>query len=670
MSAPQIISGQSQNDQVAFAGAGVGVHHHVDHATTDADKQLAPRKPRKPYTATKTREMWSAEEHDRMIEGLHRYQRDWAKVTEFVGTRSAAQVRSHAQKYFDRVTRDKANDWIPRPRPKRRSSTPYPRKASSNPQPSSPAQPAQKNTQPAFPASSAVHPSQVPATDLPHKPKTAQSEGGRGDVVQNQQSAKPVPHAHVPSPTFATHNQHGTPGPLPTPAVTPVIAATPPLCPPSHQPVWYPSASPGHDPRVHSPSFHQYQHCLSHHLSAPGMYISPYLMSSPVSYDPALGSPPITNSVARPGCHMPSTVPTGLSAMSPHIGPSVSPQLVGGSYMQSPVHPPHPLYGLGLFSPISQFSYPGQDSPMSSQIFHNYAQPSPHMAYGHVHHHSRVCPHGNGADCPKCTALHRYGNVLHELHHLPQNEAPESHGERSVDKKLAGGKVDDHDRRSPEYDKAKSARPVVRRGVSVTVNQTTSSGDSAVEHDSGSPYSQRGHSESPTDTHHGSQSSGHMGKGSVGRTATGAESSSTRVERPKQTKRHSVSQAALSDSSGAKFAKPEKLSEAAGCSKSCQSGKRNGHHRSERNSEKYNASMHKVARSKRSRSVQSESESNFGESKCKKARSSVSPVPSSNDDAPKTCDERKEMYDAVHTLQILATTSAPTTPAGSQGEDA
>lgn len=86
-------------------------------------------RPRKPYTSTKVREMWTPEEHERMLEGLRRHKRDWAKVTQFVGTRSAAQVRSHAQKYFDRVARDKTDDYVPRARPKRKSAAPYPRKA-------------------------------------------------------------------------------------------------------------------------------------------------------------------------------------------------------------------------------------------------------------------------------------------------------------------------------------------------------------------------------------------------------------------------------------------------------------------------------------------------------------------------------------------------------------
>lgn len=87
-----------------------------------------PPRPRKPYTSTKVREMWTPEEHGRMIEALRLYKRDWAKVTKHVGTRSAAQVRSHAQKHFDRIARDKTDEYVPRPRPKRKSATPYPRK--------------------------------------------------------------------------------------------------------------------------------------------------------------------------------------------------------------------------------------------------------------------------------------------------------------------------------------------------------------------------------------------------------------------------------------------------------------------------------------------------------------------------------------------------------------
>ena len=43
---------------------------------------------------------WSSEEHTRFIEGLVEYGKNWKDVQKYVGTRSTAQVRSHAQKFL------------------------------------------------------------------------------------------------------------------------------------------------------------------------------------------------------------------------------------------------------------------------------------------------------------------------------------------------------------------------------------------------------------------------------------------------------------------------------------------------------------------------------------------------------------------------------------------
>ncbi|KAJ8629337.1 hypothetical protein MRB53_022660 [Persea americana] len=92
-------------------------------------------KARKPYTITKQRERWTEEEHKKFLEALKLYGRAWRRIEEHIGTKTAVQIRSHAQKFFSKVVRESNTSSIPMksieippPRPKRKPLHPYPRK--------------------------------------------------------------------------------------------------------------------------------------------------------------------------------------------------------------------------------------------------------------------------------------------------------------------------------------------------------------------------------------------------------------------------------------------------------------------------------------------------------------------------------------------------------------
>ena len=85
------------------------------------------RLPRK-YTIRNQRQAWTEEEHDRFVEALRLYKRNWADVTAYVGTRTVVQIRSHAQKHFMKLRREGLASQIPprrnksrRPRSRKRS---------------------------------------------------------------------------------------------------------------------------------------------------------------------------------------------------------------------------------------------------------------------------------------------------------------------------------------------------------------------------------------------------------------------------------------------------------------------------------------------------------------------------------------------------------------------
>lgn len=53
---------------------------------------------------------WSLEEHQLFLDGVNLYGRSWKKIADLIPTRSSIQVRTHAQKHFQRLERQKECD--------------------------------------------------------------------------------------------------------------------------------------------------------------------------------------------------------------------------------------------------------------------------------------------------------------------------------------------------------------------------------------------------------------------------------------------------------------------------------------------------------------------------------------------------------------------------------
>lgn len=57
---------------------------------------------------------WTDEEHAAFIEALQMYGKNWNLVSKHVGTRKSDQTRSHAQKFFKKLQREKTHEGLSR----------------------------------------------------------------------------------------------------------------------------------------------------------------------------------------------------------------------------------------------------------------------------------------------------------------------------------------------------------------------------------------------------------------------------------------------------------------------------------------------------------------------------------------------------------------------------
>lgn len=80
----------------------------------DAIKAPSPKRRKRGSNkaAGQTAGRWTRGEHEAFLAGLQEFGREWKKVATRIPTRTSAQIRSHAQKYFAKLQRDQQQDSL------------------------------------------------------------------------------------------------------------------------------------------------------------------------------------------------------------------------------------------------------------------------------------------------------------------------------------------------------------------------------------------------------------------------------------------------------------------------------------------------------------------------------------------------------------------------------
>ena len=71
--------------------------------------QIKPKGRHKKVPKTEGRGHWTDLEHEKFLEGIRLFGKDWRRLKTHIGTRSEAQIRSHAQKYFFKMHKKEGN---------------------------------------------------------------------------------------------------------------------------------------------------------------------------------------------------------------------------------------------------------------------------------------------------------------------------------------------------------------------------------------------------------------------------------------------------------------------------------------------------------------------------------------------------------------------------------
>jgi SHAQKYF class myb-like DNA-binding protein len=82
------------------------IHFETETTSTTSNSSTNASKEANSKFSSKSSGRWTKEEHQKFVEGLRKFGKNWKQVEEYVGTRNGAQIRSHAQKFFNRLERE------------------------------------------------------------------------------------------------------------------------------------------------------------------------------------------------------------------------------------------------------------------------------------------------------------------------------------------------------------------------------------------------------------------------------------------------------------------------------------------------------------------------------------------------------------------------------------